>query len=345
MMIEVDGACGEGGGQITRTAVGLSAYTGNPIRLFNIRANRPKPGLSFQHLEGIRAVASMCSAELKGDSMGSEEIEFSPGKISNNRVDVRIGTAGSTGLIFQSLQLPACHSNGDVSIEINGGATFGKYAPPLLYIKHVLLPTLSRMGFHADIAIEKHGFYPVGGARVSIKVRKSNGFNPILLDKPGKVTSIKGISVATKELEKPRVAERQESSFRKNLAPLGLKIGMDSHYVEADCPGSGMVAWAETDTGCILGTDGLGERGKPAETVGKEAADKLMKTIQSGATVDERLADQLLLFMALAKGESRIISPRFTCHCNSNIFVIQKFLPVKSRTEKSGDNALITISP
>ncbi len=345
MMIEVDGACGEGGGQITRTAIGLSAYTGKPVHLFNIRANRPKPGLSFQHLEGIRAVASMCSAQLKGDGLGSEELEFSPGRISNNKVGVKIGTAGSTGLIFQSLQLPSCHSAGDVNISITGGATFGKYAPPLLYTKHVLLPVLERMGFHAEINITKHGFYPVGGARVSIKVKKANGFKPILLEKPGKVTSIKGVSIATKELQKPRVAERQESSFRKVLAPLGLKIDMETLYVEADCPGSGLVAWAETDTGCILGTDGLGERGKPAEEVGKEAADKLLKTIQSGATVDERLADQLLLFMALANGESKIISPRFTCHCNSNLFVIQKFLPVKSGIEKSGENALIRISP
>ncbi len=345
MKIEVDGACGEGGGQITRTAIGLSAYTGKSVHLFNIRANRPKPGLSFQHLEGIRAVASMCSAELKGDKLGSEELEFSPGRISNDRVDVRIGTAGSTGLIFQSLQLPSCHSAGDVSIRITGGATFGKYAPPLLYTKHVLFPVLSRMGFHAEIMIDRHGFYPVGGARVSIKVKQTKGFKPLLLEKPGTVISIKGISVATKELEKPKVAERQESSFRKVLAPLGLKIEIDSRYVEADCPGSGLVAWAETDTGCILGTDGLGERGKPAEDVGKEAAEKLLKTIRSGATVDERLADQLLLFMALAEGESRIISPRFTCHCNSNLFVIQKFLPVKSKIEKSGENALIRISP
>jgi len=344
-MIEVDGSCGEGGGQITRTSVGLSSYTGKPVHLFHIRANRPKPGLSFQHLEGIRAVASLCSAELKGDKLGSEEIDFSPGKICNNKVKVKIGTAGSTGLILQALQLPSCHSSGDVSIEIDGGATFGKYAPPLLYIKHVLLPTLSKMGFHADIKIDKHGFYPVGGAKVSINVKKTEGFKPLILEKPGKIISIKGISIATKELQKPRVAERQESSFRKILAPLGVKIEMETKYVEADCPGSGLVAWAETDTGCILGTDGLGERGKPAEKVGKEAAEKLMKTIQSKSTVDERLADQLLLFMALANGESRIISPRFTCHCNSNLFVIQKFFPVKSKIEKSGDNASIIISP
>ncbi|MBW1839958.1 MAG: RNA 3'-terminal phosphate cyclase, partial [Deltaproteobacteria bacterium] len=232
MKIEVDGACGEGGGQITRTSVGLSAYTEKSVHLFNIRANRPKPGLSFQHLEGIRAVASLCSAELKGDELASKEIDFSPGKICNNQVKVNIGTAGSTGLIFQALQLPACHSSGDVSISIDGGATFGKYAPPLLYIKHVLLPILERMGFHADIRIDKHGFYPVGGAKVFIDVKKTDGFKPLLLDKPGKVKSIKGISIATKELEKAKVAERQESSFRKIMVPLGIKVDMKTQYVK-----------------------------------------------------------------------------------------------------------------
>lgn len=341
-MIEVDGACGEGGGQITRTSVGLSAYTGKPVHLFNIRANRPRPGLSHQHLEGIRAVASMCSAELNGDRLGSERLVFSPGKICKSGVKVKIGTAGSTGLIFQALQLPSCHCSEDALIDITGGGTFGKYAPPLLYTKHVLLPVLRKIGFHADINIGRHGFYPVGGARVSINVKKSCGFKPLLLDNPGKVTGIRGISVATKTLEKAGVAERQASSLRKALSPLGVKADIETLYVDADCPGSGIVAWAETDTGCILGTDGLGEKGKPAEMVGSEAGEKLLGAIESGSTVDERLADQLLLFMALA-GKSSFLTPRFTCHCNSNIFVIEKFLPVKFRFEKREKNVLISV--
>jgi RNA 3'-phosphate cyclase len=332
-MITVDGSYLEGGGAILRTAIGLSTITGKPARITNIRKNRPQAGLKTQHLEGLKTVATLCSAEVTGARLGSTEIEFHPKDISTTTATVTIGTAGSVGLVFQSLKLLAYRATETMKIAVNGGATFGKFSPPMLYIQHVLLPILATMGYSATIVIEKHGFYPKGGARVTIIIDPWEKRLPLMLTTHSTSYDIHCRSIASSDLQRARVAERQAAAVENALmkwmedkSNYSASITCESDYTDATCPGSGIVLWAQSAQRNILGADGLGERGKPAETVGKEAAITLIRAIESGAAVDEHLSDQLLVFMALAKEKSIITIPHLTDHAKTNIRVIQQFI-------------------
>ena len=336
-MIRVDGSKGEGGGQVLRTATTLSVITKKPIHIFNIRKGRSHPGLKTQHLEGIKTLAVFCNAKLEGAKLGSTEIKFTPGDIFKKELNVKIPTAGSIGLLFQTLKLPLAYAEHPVTVNIDGGATFNKWAPPVLYTKNVLLPLLEKMGYKAKIDIQRHGFYPVGGAKVKITVNPCKSFKPLKLER-SKTIKISGISVASKHLEKAKVAERQKESVLKMLS-MDYDVKIKTESVDSACPGSGIVLWTET-----FGASGLGERGKPAEAVGKEAVDDLLKTLKSEAIIDEHLCDQILPFMAIAKGESIITTPKITTHTETNIWTIKQFLDVDFAVKKSGNMFKITCS-
>ncbi|MFH1445627.1 MAG: RNA 3'-terminal phosphate cyclase [Nanoarchaeota archaeon] len=336
-MIEIDGSYKEGGGQVLRTATAMSVITKKPIHVFNIRKNRSPPGLKTQHLEGLKAVTDFCSAKLEGAKMASTEITFEPGASFKKELNIKIPTAGSIGLLFQILKLPLAYARHPVTVSIEGGATFNKWAPHIPYIQNVLLPTVAKMGYKADISIERHGFYPKGGAKVKIIVHPCKSFKPLKFENK-KTKNILGLSITTTHLKKARVAERQKESVLKILGT-NYDVKIKTQYVDALCPGSGIVLWAETFGAC-----GLGERGKPAEAVGKEAAEEFLKTLRAEATVDEHLCDQLLPFMALADGESMITTPKITAHTETNIWVIKQFLDVSFDIEKTKKNFKLTCS-
>ena len=335
-MKTIDGSYLEGGGSIIRITCALSAITKTPVRIENIRANRPDPGLKTQHLEGLKALTNLCNGELRNGFLGSKEIEFYPKKIISKHLKIKISTAGSVGLIFQILKLPACVPPEGVTIRVQGGGTFGKYAPPLIYTQNILLPVLRETGYKADIRIQKHGFFPKGGAEVEMVFHSVKRFLPVNMEERGEMTGIKGISIASKHLEKARVAERQTNSAKKTLLEkTGVSPEIETKYVESDCPGSGILLWCEFENGRISG-DALGERGKPAELVGKEACENLIKDVESGASVDKYLSDQILPFMALADGKSSVTVPVLTNHAKTNMWVIQRFFPVEFEVKKEG---------
>lgn len=327
-IVEIDGSYLEAGGQIIRTGAALSTITKNPVKIYNIRAGRKKPGLMTQHLEGLKALGRLCNAEIKGAFLESIKIEFYPKEISQKILEINIPTAGSIGLIFQILKLPACFSEKTIEIKIKGGATFGKFAPPVLYMKNVLLPILEKMNYKAEINILKHGFYPKGGAEVNIKVFPCKQFRPLGLTERKELKSIKGISVASDSLKNKKVAERQEESARNIIKEvLGIEPEIEIKYDKTICPGSGIVLFANYEN-TVLGSDGLGELGKPAERVGEEAASQLIKGIKSNACLDRFMADQILPFLALTDS-GKISVAEITNHCLTNIWVIEKFVPVK----------------
>lgn len=337
-MLEIDGSHGSGGGQVLRTSIGLSALLGKPVKVTNIRAGRPNPGLRPQHLEGLKAVADFCSGELKGAELGSREIELIPGKGRKKELSVRIETAGSIGLLMQALLTATAREEASVSIE--GGGTYCKWAPPIGYFEKVFLPVLEKTGYGVKLDIQKQGFYPAGGARMEVRTNPVKELKPINLTEQGEVKTIYCLSIASRHLQKAKVAERQAVAAENMLRK--YKVFSKIEYCDSDCPGSGLVMCAVTSTGCILGASALGERGKPADAVGKEAARGLLDTIRSGATVDEHLSDQLLVFMALAKGESEILAPRLTEHAETNIWTIGKFIDSKFSVRKEGKLARIS---
>ena len=332
-LIEIDGSYGSGGGAILRVACALSAVTQKPCRVFNIRKSRPKPGLATQHLLSIQALAELCNGRLEGDFLGSEEIKFYPKEIVRDRISVNIPTAGSITLALQSLIPPVLFSPKPVTISFNGGATDTFFSPTIDYFQYVFLKILEKIGAKVEINILKRGYYPEGGAKVEITVFPFRLKNLNLAER-GKFQKILVISGASESLKDKKVAQRQIAGVREVLGKLKLPIEEKIEYYDTRCPGSQICLAAEFEN-TVIGTDNLGKLGKRAEDVGKEAALELLKEQKSGACLDEHLGDQILVYMALAKGKSSITVSEITNHCKTNIWVIGKFIEGKFKIENN----------
>ncbi|MCD6528485.1 RNA 3'-terminal phosphate cyclase [bacterium] len=327
-MIEIDGAKYEGGGQILRTAVALSAIYQKPCYIFNIRKNRPKPGLATQHLLGIQTLSHLCRGKLEGDFLGSKEIKFYPGTTYRDRVTIKIPTAGSITLILQTLIPPALFAQKPIKIIFEGGATDTFFSPTIDYFRYVFLKILEKMGAKIEINIKRRGYYPEGGASCEVLIHKSNNLNPISLTERGEFKKIIAISGASEFLKEKKVAERQLQGVREILGKLKLPIEEKVEYYQTICPGSQICLIAEFEN-TFIGADNLGKLGKRAEDVGKEAVLELLEEQKSNACLDKYLADQILTFLPLANSKSKITVSKITKHCLTNIYVIEKFLSGK----------------
>jgi len=321
-MILIDGSYLEGGGQIIRTSIALSAITGKPVKIINIRAKRPNPGLRAQHLKGIEATAKLCKTELKNVKIGSESIEFIPKEIKGGSFSINVGTAGAITLVLQTLVLPSIHAEEDVILEITGG-TDVKWSPTINYFKHIFCYFLAKMGIDIFVETLKYGFYPKGGGKVKVTIKPCKKIKPINLIERGNMEKIEVRSIASETLRNRRVAERQSEAAKKILKFENETIT----YVSTLSSGSSINLHAYFEN-CKLGASELGERGKLAEKVGEEAAKSLVKQIDSNACLDKWMADQILPYMALA-GNSKVSIAEITNHVKTNIWVIEKFLPVK----------------
>ena len=324
-MIEIDGEFGYG--QVLRTAIALSSLTLKPVRVFNIRKRRPKPGLMAQHLTGIKIASEFCDAKVKGLKLYSTQIEFCPKKLNvPEKKKIDIGTAGSIGLLLQTLTPIILFSGKEVELEIRGG-TAGLGAPPIEYLQNVLFPNLTKLGVKLPkIEILRYGFYPKGGGVVKCVFYPVSKLKSINLIERGKVENIEGISVCGSLPE--HIARRQANSTRKFLMENGFNSKVKVITTRTFSPGTCITLWANCKNS-VLGADNLGRRGKPAEEVGKEAAQELLNSINSNAALDKYMADQIIPFIALAKGKSRVRVEAITEHCSTNIKVCEKILGVK----------------
>jgi len=332
-MIEIDGA--EGGGSVLRVGIGLAVALGKPIRVVNIRGARKDPGLKAQHLAGLVATAQLCDAELEGARLGSREITFVPQAISRRKLRVEVPTAGAVGLVLQPLQIACLAAKDEVELEIEGGGTFGKWAPPLPYLERVNFALLARFGYLTQVFMERHGFYPKGGARVRARFYPPRIQGPLRIDERGALKSVQGLSYAARALKKAKVAERQaqaaQALLQKSLPGTGVYI--EPHYVETASVGSAVVLWA-TFEGTILGADRLGERGLPAEEVGRQAAEKLLDELRSEATLDVHLADQIIPLLALYGGSFRC--REITDHIRINVQIANRLTGRPLKIEEGG---------
>jgi RNA 3'-terminal phosphate cyclase (ATP) len=337
-MIEVDGSAKSGSGTILRMSVALSAVIGQPLHIFNIRQNRPEPGLKPQHLEAVLTAAKLCDAELTGAELKSRELWFKPKKVKSGNIEAEIGTAGSIPMLLMTV-LPICASAEEpVHLRVSKGGTDVSHSPTINYLRFVFLPTLKRMGLTASITVHRYGYYPKGMGEVTLTVEPCKGLRPIFLRSFGKLERIKGVSVCTFLAER-KVAERQASAAReylngKNLATTDVQTVNDmSNPLQK---GSSLVLWAETDSGVILGADAIGELRKPSESVGQEAAEKLYSEVSAEPTVDLHLADMLIPYVALAEGKSAYLTRTLSDHLETNIWLAEKLLSVRFAVEKSG---------
>ncbi len=337
-MLEIDGSYGSGGGQILRTALGLSALTGKPFKLSNIRANRPNPGLSMQHLTCLKTVAELCNAGHpwpEGAELHSTAISFTPSKITGRRLAVNIGTAGSITLLLQSV-LPLSLA-AEIKMRVIGGSDV-MWSPPANYASHVLVPALKKMGAKFKLSLLAHGYYPKGRGKILFESKKSKlPLSPLRLTKRGALKKINLFSHAASLPD--HVAKNQASAAIKKLDELGVDVNESIATSRAGPAGSGIDLIAEFSTGARFGTNALGKRGKPAHEVGNEAAKKLIEALSRDGAVDEHLADQLIPFMALAKGNSEITPAKISAHTLTNIRTTEKFLGVKFEVEGKENEA------
>jgi len=344
-MIHLDGSYHEGGGQIVRTALGLSTLLQKPFSVDQIRLGRPQPGLKHQHLHGILALQTLCNAETVGASAGSTTLDYTPHKIAKKELTVDIGTAGSIPLLMQALWLPLVFGKQKRTVTIIGG-TDTEWAMPADYLREVFVPQLQKYAT-IKVNLEKRGYYPKGGGRMAFIIKPKFSIDtlkeapPVMLVGQGKLVQIKGVSHASADLGDARVAERQAQTAQAMLTKrFDCPVQITSEYQKTLSTGSGMTLWAvftnamgEVDNlnPVKLGADCLGERGIRAEQVGMTAAERLIAEIKSKAACDRHLADNLLPFMALTGG--RLQTSKVTGHALTNIYTIEKFLPTRFNVE------------
>ncbi len=341
-MLEIDGAYGEGGGQIVRMAVALSALTSTPVRIVNVRAKRKNPGLAAQHATAIQAVGRLCDARMDGVAMGSRTFEFHPGSLHGGSFSFDVGTAGSVTLVLQAC-LPAALAAGHVEITVRGG-TDVPWSPPLDYFGHVFLALLHRMGAGAEVEVAMRGYYPRGGGVVRVRTEEPPTWRPMRVPERGDIERIAGRAHVSNLPED--VVMRMRSAALHRLSRF-MEVRVHGEALGPDRgvgSGGAIVLWAETPA-TVLGADALAEKGKRAEKVGEEAATGLLAEVESGATLDVHAADQLLAYTALASEPSIFLVREVTEHTRTMMWLLQSFLGTQFETVSQGGLSRIAVRP
>ncbi len=368
-VVEIDGARGEGGGQILRTSLALSMITGRPLRMRQIRAGRAKPGLRRQHLACVQAAARLSSAHVTGDRVGSQELEFEPGPIAgrpragpeerqsedraSGEIDlvIDIGTAGSTSLVVQTILVPAIAAGVALTARVIGG-THNPLAPPFDFLDRVFVPHLRAMGAGVTITLDRYGFAVGGGApgrqdwhddptphrgQLTISVEAGGALRPIELSAAGTITARRATAILARL--PTHVGERELGVVRERL-----------RFAKEDCrilelPGGGpanvLLLEIEREGGRELVSQ-FGEKGLRAEKVADRACDELDAFLRADVPVGEHLADQLLLPLAVAGGGRFRCAP-LSSHAVTNIETIRRFLDLPIRVEPHGDAVVVTL--
>lgn len=357
-MIILDGNYGEGGGALVRTALALSALTGQEFKVTNIRAGRSDSGLKAQHLTAIKALKDLCHAETNEVQIGSTELHFKPGKITKGIYDIDIGTAGSITLLLQALILPSLFAPGKVTFNITGG-TCGKWQASVDYLQNILLPYLHRFVDKIDLKILRRGYYPKGQGQIKLEIsprfkvkdyESSAAFcdelpfkvPKIVLLEQGQLEQIRGVVNVSLELQEKEVGDRIKNAAVGSLKQYNVPITIRVDYAKSESIGGEILLWGifshkgrvEYDNPVLLAGDALVEKGRSSEEIGKEATEELKKQIDAHATVDHHLADQLIQFMGLLP-DSKIKAGEVSKHAQTNMYVVEKFLPVGFKVEKN----------
>jgi len=342
-MIEIDGAHGEGGGQLVRNAAALAAVTGKAVRVSNIRAKRPNPGLAAQHVAALQALAAVSGARIDGLQPGSRQIIVTPGTPRGGSHRFDVGTAGSVTLVLQACLPAALRAPGPTELHLIGG-TDVKWSPPLDYFRFVFLPLLARMGGHVTIDALKRGYYPRGGGEVRVAVTPTAAFQPLVVEPPGTLKRVRGIAHAANL--PPDVAQRmKQEAARPFVAIAEAKI--ESQVLgnaQAAGPGGAVVLWTEHEN-TVLGADALAEKGTPAEQVGREAGEAMLADIKAHASLDVHASDQMLIYAALAKGESQFSAREVSSHALTAMWLLEAFLDVQFETVQVGGRVQFRVMP
>lgn len=327
-MVEIDGGQKSGSGTIVRGALALAALLGEPLHLYNIRARRPKPGLRAQHLTVTRAIAELTEASLEGATLGSGEVWFRPAKVARGgSYSWDIGSAGSTTMMAMTLLPLACFAEGPCTFRLKGGL-FQDFAPSAHYMQRVLLPTLARMGARAELRIVRPGYVPRDAGIIEVSVKPLQGkIGALSLPlRRGPVRRISGVAICS-HLQQRRVSERMAARCAQILQRHGYRVDFEHLYdTTAVQAGAALAAFAETADGCLLGSDRAGAPRRTSEAIGEHVARSLLQDLDSGASVDRYLADQLVIYAVLADGVTHYSVPAMTEHLETNLWLAETIL-------------------
>ena len=331
-MLTINGAHGEGGGQILRTSLALSTILNQPVQITNIRANRKNPGLAAQHLTSIRAAAMICDATITGDTLGSTSLTFKPqsppiaGLYEFNVAEAREGgSAGAVTLVLQTILLPLALANGPSTVTVKGG-THVAWSPSFHYFQGVYLSTLTQLGIRANADLQAWGWYPAGEGAVKLEIPGGDTLTPPAPEQwtqRGKLKQITGVAVASSL--PAHIAQRICNRAINLLTEAKLPHNIQPQRVRSTSPGAGIFLTAEYENS-RAGFGALGKKGKPSEVVAQEAVDDLLTFHRSEATLDIHLADQLILPLAIAGFEGNLTAERVSKHTLTNLWVVEQFL-------------------
>lgn len=330
-MIEIDGAQGEGGGQVLRSALSLAMVTGRPLRIENIRAGRQRPGLLRQHLTALRAAQDISGAKVTGGELGSNALTFEPGDVTGGDYAFAVGTAGSATLVAQTV-LPALMLAGQPSQVRFEGGTHNPQAPPFEFLERCYLPLLRRMGVGVAAQLHRPGFYPAGGGRFSLEITPAKRLAPIELLSRGARNSNRAEAVVSNLPRDIAARELAVIAGRLRWPEDALHI---SEETRSPGPGNVVMLTLEFEQVTELFT-GFGALGVSAEAVATRALQDLQRFVKRTAAVGPHLADQLLLPLALAGG-GRFTTVKPSRHARTNIEVIRRFLPVEIDCDERGE--------
>jgi RNA 3'-terminal phosphate cyclase (ATP) len=322
-LVRIDGSFGEGGGQILRTSLSLSLVTGKPFRIENMRANRQKPGLLRQHLTAVQAAAEIGGGEVEGASLGSGALTFVPGKVRAGDFHFAIGTAGSGTLVLQTILPALMTASGPSRIVVEGG-THNPAAPPFDFIQKCFLPLIEQMGPAIRVELKRYGFYPAGGGRFTVEITPCATLQPLVISERGQITAQRAVAL---------VANLPYHIARRELDAIGQILGWGTECLICEdtknslSPGNLVMVEVKSIALTQIFT-AFGQRGVRAEDVAADAASQAQGYLTSNAAVDEHLADQLLLPLALA-GAGSFTATSLNLHAQTNMHVIRQFLPVR----------------
>jgi len=335
------------GGQILRMATAFSVLLQKPVTVRNIRAGRDKPGLRPQHLNGILLLRDICNGKLIGDEIGSTEINLKPGPLTFGNYIADTGTAGSVGLLLQ-VSLPCLLLAGERSHMTLKGGTDTDMAPPFNFTTDILQPVLEKFGAKCHFEVVKRGYFPRGGGVVKVSVEPVRSLKPIEMLERGTLVQITGYSYVAGKLPvaiSHQMADGAIVILKHNYADVPINIArIKEPPAHAVGDGFGIVLIAETSSGCRLAGSALGNVRKhdSAGTVGEKAANMLVSNLKEGGCVDEHLQDQMIIFMAMAEGRSKIKCGSVTLHTETAIHVAHLMTKAKFTITKdsSGNNII-----
>jgi RNA 3'-phosphate cyclase len=340
--VQVDGSKGEGGGQILRTAVAFSAIQGRPVRVDRIRAGRETPGLKRQHISALQVLAKVFGGILDGATEGSSEVAFVPGKQRLDSFAIDMGTAASITLVLQAVVPAVALTGSRLKLDLVGG-TDVPWSPTYDYFERVVLPAFGAVGIAFAVAARRRGYYPRGGGMVTATIAPCPSLRPLNLSEP---LSVSDFALVSRCGHLPRhVAERQLSSARQELSDAGFSTThAEISEEQSNSPGSSILAY-HVGPGAFLGSDCIGEKGRPAEEVGKDAALRLIAMARSGARLDQNIADMVIPLLSLAAGNSRISVPVITSHLRSGLELAAQFTGCEWSVEEREGLAMVSVMP